>query len=74
MATYQVEITLNEGQDKVLKKAAKDQERPIQEVLNDLGASVVGQIDQWIRDRVRTKMDKLSPADQLARLSYFDGE
>lgn len=72
MAQYTITITIDEGQDKVLRAKAAELEKAPETVLTDLSSSIIDQIDQWIRDRITEKLGALTPADSLARLEYFD--
>ena len=72
MATYKIDVVLDESQDRVLKRVAVSQTKTALEVVQSLSPVIVAQIDQWIQDRITTKLGQLDKADILARLEYFD--
>ncbi len=74
MAIYKIDVTLDEGQDRMLKKVAVAQAKSAQEVIQAMTAPIVAQIDQWIGDRIQIKLTALTKADILARLEYFDNK
>ena len=72
MATYEITVTVDEGQDKILKSEAVTRNTTPVALLEYLGASITSQIDAWIQGKINQKIGTLSPADVLARLEYFD--
>ena len=72
MAQYQITITIDEGQDKILKSEAVKREKTPEQLLGALSSSVTDQIDSWINGQIQNKIGSLTPADVLARLEYFD--
>ncbi len=73
MAKYTIEIDVDEGQDKYLKDKASTELKEVEDILlEQVEEKVKGQINQWIRDKVTVKLEGITPADALARLSYFD--
>lgn len=72
MAKYKIEIDFDAGQEKILKEKANEKNISPEDLLTLLSESTKNQIDQWIRDRVSAKIAKLTPAEQLSRLEYFD--
>ena len=72
MAEYKITITVDEGQEKILKSEAIKREKTPEQLLEALSDSVTAQIDSWINGQIQNKLGALSPADALARLEYFD--
>ncbi len=72
MATYQITVTIDEGQDKILKSEAIVREKTPEQLLTALSGSITDQIDSWINGQITAKIGSLTPADVLARLEYFD--
>jgi len=72
MAQYEITITVDEGQDKILKAEATARNKTPVELLEYLSVSITAQINAWIQGQINAKLGTITPADALARLSYFD--
>jgi len=70
---YKIDIDFDEGQDKHLKDKASKELKEVGDILSEqIEEKVKGQIDQWIRDEVTAELAKITPADALSRLKYFN--
>ena len=72
MAEYKITITIDEGQDKILKSEALARGKTEEELLGALSSSITDQIDSWVNGQITAKMNDLTPAEVLSRLEYFD--
>ena len=72
MSVYTVVVDLDPGQDKAMKDIAANANKTVQGILDEqVAEKVVGQINQWIDDRVKAELKKLTPAEALAKLKYL---
>lgn len=74
MAIYKINITVDEGQDKILKAKATLLNKSPEDILSGLSSSIIDQMNQWISDKVTAKINTLTPAESLSRLEYFDNK
>ena len=72
MSVYTVVVDLDPGQDKAMKDIAANANKTVQGILDEqVAEKVVGQINQWIDDRVKAELKKLTPAEALTKLKYL---
>jgi len=67
---YTIIIKLTEAQNAQMVAIATEAEKTVQQILEERAEEMImGQIRQWISDRLKTQLGKMDSADVLVKLN-----